>query len=146
LARAANKYGVGVVAYSFLSGHYHLLVRVQDAEQLSKFAGFVNSNLARETTRLLGRHGHFWEDRYHAIVISREEAAQVDRLIYTLSNGCKEGLVGRLADWPGVHAAVALLDGRPVQGTWFDRTQAYGARQRREAVDLGRFAETEVLE
>jgi hypothetical protein len=34
----------------------------------------------------------------------------------------------------------------PAQGTWFDRTQAYGARQRREAIDLGRFAETEVLE
>jgi REP element-mobilizing transposase RayT len=32
LARAANEFKVGVVAYVCLSSHYHLLVRVDDAE------------------------------------------------------------------------------------------------------------------
>jgi hypothetical protein len=56
-------------------------------------------------------------------VVSDEEPAQVARLEYLLSHGCKEGLVERLADWPGVHCATALLTGDPVEGTWFDRTQ-----------------------
>jgi REP element-mobilizing transposase RayT len=146
LARAANEHQVGVVAYCFMSSHYHLLVRVHDAEQLARFAGYLNSNVAREINRLRGRRGHFWEGRYHSIVVSGEEAAQIDRLVYTLSNGCKEGLVERLADWPGVHAAQALLDGGPVAGTWFDRTREYGARRRREACEARSFAETQVLE
>jgi putative transposase len=146
LARAANEHEVGVVAYAFLSSHYHLLVRVHDAEQLAGFAGYFNSNVAREINRLRGRKGHFWEDRYHAILVSGEEAAQIDRLIYVLSNGVKEGLVERVMDWPGVHAAPALLDGGPVKGTWFDRTRECSARCRREAFDARRFAEPQVLE
>jgi hypothetical protein len=122
------------------------LVRVNDAEQLAGFAGYFNSNVAREINRIRGRKGHFWEDRYHAIIVSGEEAAQIDRLVYVLSNGVKESLVERVADWPGVHAAPALLDGGPVEGTWFDRTKEYSARCRREAFDARRFAEAQVLE
>ncbi|HSJ74704.1 MAG TPA: hypothetical protein VK899_00705, partial [Gemmatimonadales bacterium] len=51
-----------------------------------------------------------------------EEAAQVDRLIYVLSNGVKEGLVARVEEWPGVHSAHALLTGEPLEGIWYDRT------------------------
>jgi hypothetical protein len=35
LARASRRYKVGAVAFSFLSNHYHLLLRVDDAEQLA---------------------------------------------------------------------------------------------------------------
>jgi REP element-mobilizing transposase RayT len=51
LARAARIYGVGVVAFCFVSSHYHLLVRVSDAEALARFACYFNSNLAREIVR-----------------------------------------------------------------------------------------------
>ena len=62
---------------------------------------------------------------YQAIVISNEEGAQIERLNYLLSNGCKEGLVDHLRDWPGVHCVRHLLDGEPLVGAWFDRTQEY---------------------
>jgi hypothetical protein len=39
LARASHRYVAGVVAFSFRSNHYHLLVRVQGAEQLALFLG-----------------------------------------------------------------------------------------------------------
>jgi hypothetical protein len=69
-----------------------------------------------------------WSDkvfarRYQAILVSEEEGAQVGRLEYLLSQGCKEGLVARPQDWPGVHAIEALLTGLPVEGTWYDRTR-----------------------
>src|SRR5215217_8598201 len=35
LARAGRRYKVGVVAFAFLSNHFHLLVRVKDVEQLA---------------------------------------------------------------------------------------------------------------
>src|SRR3954468_1975240 len=51
LARSSHLYGVGVVAFAFLSNHYHLLLRVPDAECLAKFMTHFNSKLAREVVR-----------------------------------------------------------------------------------------------
>src|SRR5262245_29073477 len=101
LARARRLYPVEVCAAVFLSNHYHLLVRVEDAGRLARFMGYVNSNLARELGRYTGWRDKLWARRYQAIVVSNEEAAQVARLEYLLSHGCKEGLVRKLADWPG---------------------------------------------
>jgi hypothetical protein len=40
-----------------------------------------------------------WSRRYQAILVSGEEAAQIERFRYLLSHGCKEGLVARSRDW-----------------------------------------------
>jgi hypothetical protein len=71
-------------------------------------------------------------------VVRGEEGAQRERLKYVLSHGAKEGLVGDPREWPGVHAIRPLLDGEPVQGIWFDRTQ-YAARRRGEEFERLRF-------
>jgi hypothetical protein len=44
-----------------------------------------------------------------------------------------------------VHCVHALLDGTPVQGSWFDRTKEYGARQRGEDISPRQFAVTETV-
>ena len=86
-----------------------------------------------------------WSRRYESILVSAEEAAQVERLKYHLAHGVKEGLVGRVTEWPGVHFAKAVLEGKPLKGLWFSRTQEYSARNRGE--DFGRleYAEEEEL-
>jgi REP element-mobilizing transposase RayT len=145
LARASRRYKVGVVAYAFLSNHYHLLVWAEDADQLSRFMGLFNSKLAREVARLTGWKDKIWSRRYQAIVVSNEEAAQVARLIYLLGSGCKEGLVARIEEWPGVHCAPALLTGSPLRGVWINRTQEYLARQRGGTPDPQQFEEPETL-
>ena len=67
------------------------------------------------------------------------------RLFYILSHGCKEYLVARTQDWPGVHCVTALLTGEPIEGTWFDRTKEWEARQRGEEFGARQFADTEVV-
>ena len=79
-------------------------------------------------------------------VVTDEEAAQVERFRYVLSNGVKEGLVEHVQDWPGVHCAAALLDGQPLVGHWFDRTREYAARNQGEAFSPLRFATEETVE
>jgi hypothetical protein len=143
LGRAQRRYEVEIVCYVFLSNHYHLLVRVRDARQLAGFVGYLNSKVAREVSRLTGWSGKIWERRYQAILVSEEELAQIERFRYLLSHGCKENLVARLRDWPGVHCVRALLDGEPLSGHWFDRTSEYEARQRREKPDPLRHATVE---
>ena len=143
LARAQRMYPVGICAFSFVSNHYHLLLRVDDAQQLSKFMAYVNGNLAREAGKLHRWKDKFWARRYQGIVVSQEEAAQVDRLRYVLAHGCKEGLVESLTDWPGAHCVKPLLEGTSIEGTWFSRTQEYAARRRGEDFHARQYATPE---
>jgi putative transposase len=145
LGRAQRLYGAEVCAFVFLSSHYHLLVRVADAKQLADFIGYFNANLAREIARLTGWTDKVWSRRYRAIVVSEEEAAQRERLVYILSHGVKEDLVPAPREWPGLHAVRPLLDDEPVEGLWFDRTRESAARRRGEAFERDRFATPETV-
>lgn len=145
LARAKAAFDMKICALIFLSSHYHILLRVRDAKQLAGFMNYLNSNLAREAGRLAQWREKFWSRRYRSIVISEEEGAQIGRMKYVISNGTKEDLVGRPSDWPGVHCLGYFLEGKPLEGYWFDRTQEYAARQRREDFDRLRYATAETL-
>jgi REP element-mobilizing transposase RayT len=145
LARAQRRYGVSVSSVVCLSNHYHLTLRVDSSLRLARFMGFLNSNLGREIGRLRQWPDKVFSRRYQATLISDEEAAQVERLKYILSHGCKEDLVERPGDWPGVHCVEALTQGTPLTGYWFDRTQEFAARRRRENYDRLRYATLETL-
>jgi REP element-mobilizing transposase RayT len=145
LARASRLYAVGVVAHCFLSNHYHLILWVPDAEKLASFMGFFNSKLAQEVIRLTGWKDKVWSRRYQSIPISEEEAAQIGRLRYILAHGVKEGLVEKVSQWPGVHAASTLLSGQPLEGTWFNRSRQHAARVRGKDASAEHFAEEETL-
>jgi REP element-mobilizing transposase RayT len=146
VARAATRYEVAVVDFKVLSNHMHLLLVPRDAEQLAAFMNYLNGNLAREAGRLHGWRERFWGRRYRAIVVSDEPDAQVDRLRYLLSQGCKEGLVRSPRDWPGASATDSLLTGKPLCGWWFDRTAEYQARQRGESYNKYSHGEEQRLE
>ena len=53
LGRAQRKYPIRVCAYSFVSNHFHLILDVDYALQLSRFMRYVNSNLARKIGMIL---------------------------------------------------------------------------------------------
>lgn len=145
LGRAQRRTGVAIHAFVFLSTHYHLLVSVTDAAQLAKFVGFLNSNLARELGRIHDWKEKLWGRRYQAILVSEEVAAQVERLLYLARHGCKEGLVSDPLEWPGATSWQATLDGRSLEGTWFDRTAECLAR--RKGIEFGAraFASSEAV-
>jgi REP element-mobilizing transposase RayT len=138
MGRAQQRYRVRVASVVCLSNHWHALLQVDDALQLARFMQYVDGNLAKEIGRKEMHdwpHG-IWSGRYKAILVSDEPEAQVARLRYHLAHGVKEGLVSRVTEWPGVHFARAVLQGKPLKGYWFDRSQEYAARNRGE--DFGR--------
>jgi hypothetical protein len=96
-----------------------------------------------EVNRLTGWSGPVFERRYEMTVVTDEDCAQTERLGYVLAQSVKEDLVERVRDWPGVHSAAALIDGTPLEGHWFDRTQEYAARNQREEITPLRFATEE---
>jgi hypothetical protein len=107
-------------------------VTPDDAEQLADLMEHVNGNLAREAGRVIGWRGRFWRERYHGIPISPEPEALESRLRYVLSNTIKEDLVARVSEWEGLHCAEALIDGKPMHGTWYDRSLEYEAKRQAE--------------
>jgi REP element-mobilizing transposase RayT len=135
LGRAQRLYPVEICAFSFLSSHYHLLLWVPDARSMSRFMWYFQTNAAREVGRLTDWPDGVWSDRYTSIPVSDEPAAQVDRLRYVLAQGVKEGLVAKVEEWPGISMLKAVLEGEPIRGTWFNRTQEYRARLRRKKKD-----------
>jgi hypothetical protein len=145
LGRAQRLYAVKICAFVFLSNHYHLLLRVDDAKQLSDFMAYFNSNLAREAGRLVDWREKFWSRRYQKIVVSQEAGAQAGRLKYILSHGAKEGLVEHPRDWPGVQVVRALVDDEILAGYWFDRTQENSLHRRGRELDRLQFATREVV-
>ncbi len=56
-----------------------------------------------------------------------------------------DGRKFRQSEWPGVHCVTALLTGEPIEGTWFDRTKEWEARQRCEEFGARQFADPEVV-
>ena len=132
LSRAQELCGVEIRAFVYLSNHFHLLITVDDAEQM---AG-----------RLAQWREKFWGRRYQAIVVTQEEAAQLGRLDYILAQGVKENLISRPQDWPGAQSARALLQGRKeIGGEWINRTAQYQARQRGEGSSEKLFRERRVV-
>ncbi len=87
LARAQERAPIRIHAVGGLSSHMHILASIDDAQQLADFMEYANGNIAREAGRVVGWRGKFWGRRYAAIPVSDEEAAQVDRLRYVLSQG-----------------------------------------------------------
>lgn len=144
LGRAQRMYGVVIHTFVFFTNHYHMLVTVNDAKQLADFVCYINGNVARKVSSLIDWENAFWERRYRAIVVSGEEAAQVERLRYLSSHGTKEGFVLAPSDWPGANCIDALTSGSMrLKGTWFNGSEAHLARQRGKKKDAFDFPEDE---
>jgi REP element-mobilizing transposase RayT len=111
----------------FMSNHFHLLLSTPDSDTLSKFMGYVSSNIAREIGRIHDWSGSFWAKRYTAIAILDNEAL-LKKHRYIFAHGVKENLVKRPQDWPGVHCVEALSDNEKLTGIWYNRTAYWKAK------------------
>jgi hypothetical protein len=139
LGKAQARHGMVVHACAFLSNHFHLLVSPESAHQLADFMRTFTARLGFEVGRLQGWEGPVFPIRYRSSPVTDEEPAQVEWLRYVLAHGCKEGLVARPTDWPGVHAATALAEGRDLEGHWVDRSALCEARRRKREPDPATF-------
>jgi len=117
-----------------MSNHMHLLASAPRVSQLSEFMNHVNANIAKEIGRLHDWKDKFWSRRFSALNILDDESLQ-DRARYLLSNGCKENLVAKPGDWPGVNCVKALCQGEQMSGTWFNRSLEFLNSRLKKAKD-----------
>ena len=145
LGKAQRDCEIMINAVSVLSSHFHLLLVIDDAEQVANFMRNFNSKLALEVNRLTGWDGTVFGRRYDMTVVTDEELAQAGILKYVLAQSVKEQLVERVEDWPGVHSLSALMEGETLTGHWFNRSQEHGARNRGEEHSRFKYASEETV-
>ncbi len=143
VGRAQRLYQMPLVGICVLSSHLHALAIPEDAKMMADFMRYVAGNLSKEIGRLHDWPGKLWMRRYRSIVVSDEAEDQIARLKYLLGAGVKEHLVRRAIDWPGVHSARALTRDHPLRGWWFNRSQEFAARRRRETFGRYKYATEE---
>jgi len=139
LGRALEFYPVMLHLVVVVSNHIHLIVTAETTELLSGFMRYINSNIAREAGRLHSWREKLWGRRYTDIPILDDDKL-IDRVRYILAHGCKEGLVLRPGDWPGVNCVKALCRGKKLFGTWYDRSKEYEAKRAGIPSRSGEFA------
>lgn len=118
-----------------------IILTPADAISLARFMNFIDSNIAREVGKLHDWESKFWQRRYKAIPILDDDTL-VARMRYNLAHGCKEGLVWRPRDWPGVSSLSALASGKKITGVWIDRTAMSKASGNSTTLDPRDFATT----
>jgi putative transposase len=139
--------GTNIKVHSFcvLSNQWHLLVSIPSTWAMAQAMKFFQGNTSKEVGRLHRWRGTLWSSPYRPTKVDDDEASQIARLRYHLAQGAKEGLVWNPKDWPGIHSARALIEGRPLVGRWISRTSQWAAR-RRKGADASDRAHGEKLE
>lgn len=100
LAEASMRYGVGIIAWTVMSNHYHAVVH-DPLGVLPKFVEHLHKYVAKVMNARLGRWENFWatEETCMTRLASPEDVFR--KVVYVLSNPVADNLVERAADWPG---------------------------------------------
>jgi putative transposase len=120
LAQTQLRYPFELFAYTLMSNHFHLVLRPQAGQSISRI---VQSLTVAHTWRYHRRHGsvgHIWQGRFRSPVLQADEHL-LTVLRYVEANPWRAGLVADLKDYPwtsfpahGLGRADPLLSEAPV--------------------------------
>jgi putative transposase len=98
LFEAKKRFGLSVLDYIVTSNHVHLLVRDTGPNVIASSMQLIARRTAQEHNQRRGRHGAFWEDRYHATAIQADD--HLHRcLVYIDLNMLRAGVVTHPLQW-----------------------------------------------
>ena len=99
LFEAKKSYGLVVLNFMITSNHTHLLVADDDSKEvISRSMQLVASRTAQEYNWRKKRKGAYWEDRYHATAIERDDHL-FRCIVYLDLNMVRAGVVTHPSDW-----------------------------------------------
>jgi REP element-mobilizing transposase RayT len=110
LADAAARTGMGLIAWSVMSNHYHAVVHDPNGK-LPAFLEHLHKMVARALNARWKRDENLWSSNQTNVVELLTAEAVFEKVLYVLTNPTKAHLVDRLVDWPGC-TSLAYLDGR----------------------------------
>ena len=126
---AKKRFGLSVLNYIVTCNHVHLLVRDTGPNVIADSMQLIAGRSGQEYNQRKGRHGAFWEDRYHATAIEADD--HLHRcLVYIDLNMVRAGAVTHPSDW--AHSGYREIQNPP---------KRYGIIDLRELSSLCGFSE-----
>ena len=127
----AEKHDVALHAIVMLSNHLHYVVTAPE-QVISDFMADLHREIARAVNKRFDRSGAMFEDDDPSRVETVGERGAVDKVLYTVMNPVKAGLVSRAELWPGMRWLPGMREltaKRPVSGydaeMWPDEVTMY---------------------
>jgi putative transposase len=98
LAQTQQEFNLELFAYCLMPNHFHLLVKVQKSQDLSRGMQWFMTTHVRRYHRHYRSSGHLWQGRYKSFAIEDDDHfLTVAR--YIEGNPVRAGLVGTALDW-----------------------------------------------
>jgi len=111
LASAQTMYPVTICHLVIMANHLHLLLIVQNPNDVPRFMNYFKTESAIALNKLLGTSGQsFWCKGYDSPTILSAEKF-LERMLYLYLNPAEAALVPEMALYPGVNTYKALLTG-----------------------------------
>lgn len=98
LFQAKRRYRLTVLNYIVTSNHIHLLVVDDGRGAIAKSMQLIAGRTAQEYNQRKQRKGAFWEDRYHATAVERDDHL-VRCMVYIDLNMVRAGAVRHPSEW-----------------------------------------------
>lgn len=116
LAVAAQRTGVDIMGVVQMSNHLHDGAYDRHGNG-PEFSMLFHGLLAKCMNVHRGRWENFFATEQVCVVRLEEREDVIRKLVYIFTNPVKDGLVERVADWPGVNGYEALITGKPLRAT-----------------------------
>src|SRR6266540_2384750 len=98
LFEARKRFGLRILNYVVTSNHIHLLVIDSGPDVIPRSLQLIAGRTAQEFNNRKERKGAYWEDRYHATAVERNEHL-ISCLVYIDLNMVRAGVVSHPAEW-----------------------------------------------
>lgn len=93
LREAKERYPIKLFAYCLMPNHFHIVVKPDCGEELSRWMQWVMTSHVRRYHRLYGGSGHVWQGRFKSFMI-QQDAHLLMVLRYVEGNPVRANMVG----------------------------------------------------
>lgn len=132
LVEAANKHGLAIHAYVWMTNHVHLLATPEFDDSISKTFQSVGRRYVQYFNYTCKRSGTLWEGRYRATVVDSERYL-LTLMRYIELNPVRAGMVAMPQDYPwSSYRRNALGEGGP-NADWLTPHEEYSRLGRDDA-------------
>ncbi len=98
LKRLLLKHAIIIYAFSPMTNHFHMLIRIESEADLSQFMCEFKSHYSKYFNKKYHTSGHFWGDRFKSTIVQDDRHA-LACLRYIDLNPVKAGLVDHPSKW-----------------------------------------------
>ncbi|MBI5101956.1 MAG: transposase, partial [Nitrospirae bacterium] len=98
MKEAKERYPVKVYGYCLMSNHFHMAVRPEKGEDLSKWMQWLMTSHVRRYHRHYGSSGHVWQGRYKSFMV-QEGSHLLMVLRYIEGNPARAKMVSSAKEW-----------------------------------------------